>query len=357
MIDLMIQEAIRDETFPGIVLLVRKEGRTILSIAEGARRLYPFREEMRRDTLFDLASMTKPLATTVVALSVMESEHISPKQSIGRFLPELTGRTREITIHQLFTHTSGLPPVPEIYRLFETEDDIDREQALGHLLSLEPEREPGEQVIYSCTGYMILTQLLQRVTGETLDHLFSTLVTGPGRLRDLLFNPLKERTQGLRENIAVTEHCPWRGRWIKGEVHDENSYCLGGIGGNAGLFGTAESVMEFAGLFLSGGLLNGKRILSEGSVRMMTESQTGPLSPKRAFGFLVQDTDAFAGPCFSSRAFGHTGFTGTSLWIDPELGMEAVILTNRVHHGRFVNIEKIRSFRKRIHTALVREYF
>jgi CubicO group peptidase (beta-lactamase class C family) len=115
--------------------------------------------------------------------------------------------------------------------------------------------------------------------------------------------------------------------------------------------------MELAGLFPSGGFLNGKRILSEESVRMMTESQTGSLSPKRAFGFLVQDTDAFAGSCFSPRAFGHTGFTGTSIWMDPEIGMEAVILTNRVHHGRFVNIEKIKRFRKRIHTALVREYF
>ncbi len=357
MIDLMIEEAIRDEMFPGAVLLVRKDGRVVLSVAKGARRLYPFREEMEMDTLFDLASLTKPLATTVVALSVMESEHISPEQRIGRFLPELTGSAREITIHQLFTHTSGLPPVPEIYRLFKTEDDIDKEQALNHLFSLKPDREPGEQVIYSCTGYMMLTQLLQRVTGETLNHLFTSLVTGPGRLNDLLFNPLKERAQGLRENIAVTEHCPWRGRWIKGEVHDENSYCLDGIGGNAGLFGTAESVMELAGLFLSGGLLNGKRILSEESVRMMTESQTGNLLPKRAFGFLVQDTDAFAGSCFSPRAFGHTGFTGTSLWMDPAIGMEAVILTNRVHYGRFVNIEKIKRFRKRIHTALVREYF
>ena len=305
---------------------------------------------MTFDTVFDLASLTKPLATTVTALSILEKEKLSPLSEAGKFIPELAKGTASITLHQLFTHTSGLPPVPEIFRLFPVEDDIDQEKSLSHLYSITPTVKPGVRVIYSCTGYILLTQILKRITGSDLPELFTRLITVPGTIDSLMFNP-----PAGTGNIAPTEYCSWRKRWLKGEVHDENSYCLEGAGGNAGLFGTASGVLEILSLFRDDGVLNNNQVLSKKSVRLMTSNQTPGLSPKRAYGFLMQDEGVMAGPAFSPEAFGHTGFTGTSVWIDPDRKLEFVIFTNRVHLGRNTNSDKIKSFRERIHTALVRE--
>ncbi len=351
-IDRIITDEMEGRTFPGIVILVRKEDQIIYSAVRGKRQLYPGSEPMTIDTLFDLASLTKPLATTVTALSVFEEEGISPQNELGKYLPELADETASVTLHQLLTHSSGLPPEPDIFRLFPGEDDIEIEEALNHLFSLKPTVKPGTRVIYSCTGYIFLARILKRITGKDLPELFKTRITEPGAVDGLMFNPSRGD-----DKIAATEYCPWRKRWIKGKVHDENSHCLGGAGGNAGLFGTASGVMELLCLFKDAGVLNGKRVLSRESVRLMTTNQTPGLSPKRAYGFLMQDDDTFAGPNFSNRAFGHTGFAGTSVWSDPDRGLDFVILTNRVHLGRDTNSDKIKSFRKMIHTALVRELF
>lgn len=351
-INRFIDDAIKEGTFPGIVILVRKRGEIVFCMAKGKRQIYPDSEEMTPDTVFDLASLTKPLATTVTALSVFEKEGISPMLTVGEFIPELRRETAAVTLHQLFTHTSGLPPVPEIFRLFSGEDDIDQEKALNHLFSLTPTVKAGTQVIYSCTGYILLTQILKRITGRDLPELFTELVTAPGSIIGLTFTPHPET-----DNIASTEYCSWRKRWLRGEVHDENSFCFKGAGGNAGLFGNASDIMELLSLFMDGGILNGCRILSEESVRLMTSNQTPGLSPKRAYGFLMQDEGSLAGTGFSPNAYGHTGFTGTSVWIDPDRELEFVILTNRVHPGRDINSDKIKSFRKRIHSALVKSYF
>ncbi|RKX87083.1 MAG: serine hydrolase [Spirochaetes bacterium] len=347
----IIDNEIKKETFPGIVILVRKKGNIVFQTAAGKRQIYPAPENITPNSVFDLASLTKPLATTITALSVLEKEHISPLLTIGKFIPDLSKETSDVTLHQLFTHTSGLAPGPEIFRLFQEEDDIDQEKALNHLFSLTPTIKPGTQVVYSCTGYMLLTQILERITGGKLPNLFTDLVISPGSISGLTFKPRMES-----DNIVATEYCPWRKRWIKGEVHDENAFCFNGVGGNAGLFGHASSVLELLSLFRDGGVLNGIQILSEESVRLMTSNQTPGFSPKRAYGFLMQDKGSMAGPDFSPNAFGHTGFTGTSVWIDPDRELEFVILTNRVHFGRNTNSDKIKSFRKRIHSALVREF-
>ena len=347
----IIEDEIKNETFPGIVILVREKGKIVFQKAVGRRQIYPSSEDMTLDSVFDLASLTKPLATAITALAVLEKEKISPLLTVGKFIPELSGKTATITLHQLFTHTSGLPSVPEIFKLFPEEDDIDKERGLNYLFSLTPTVKPGTQVIYSCTGYMLLTQIIKRMTGRELPNLFTDLVTAPGSVSGLTFKPQLES-----DNIVATEYCPWRKRWLKGEVHDENSFCFNGTGGNAGLFGDASGVMELLSLFRGGGVLNGIRILSKESVRLMTSNQIPGLSPERAYGFLMQDEGTLAGSDFSPNAFGHTGFTGTSVWIDPDRELEFVILTNRVHFGRNTNSDKIKSFRKRIHSALVREF-
>ncbi len=347
-IETIIDEEISRGTFPGIVILVREKGELVINIAKGKRELYPDSKDMRQDTVFDLASLTKPLATTITALSVFDKKGISPLQKIGDFISEIPKDTADISLHQLLTHTSGLPPVPEIFKLFSKESDISYTKSLNHLFSITPIVRPGTEVIYSCTGYLLLAQILKKLTDKDLPELFKEYVTGPGSITGLEFNP-----SILSDNIAVTEYCPWRKRWLKGEVHDENSFCLNGAGGNAGLFGNASGIMELLKLFSNRGVLNGTRILSEDSIKLMSTNQISGLSPKRAYGFLTQEKDSFAGSLFSSKAFGHTGFTGTSVWIDPDRKLEIVILTNRVHLGRDTNSEKIKSFRKRIHSAIV----
>ncbi len=347
----LIDKRLESELFPGIVLKVNKNGREIFQYTRGYRQISPFKEEMRTDTFFDLASLTKPLATTPVALTIFEKEKIDLSTSIGKFLPMLHTETKKITLSQLLTHSSGLPPVPNIFKLFKTESEINTQTALKHLYSLVPEAEPGSGILYSCTGYIFLTRIIMAITGKTLSSLFKEIITQAAGINSLIFNPSTVE----RKNTATTEYCTWRKRWIKGEVHDENSFCLNGEGGNAGLFGTANGIMKLLNLITNKGIIGKKQILSEKVCSLMTTCQTGEISPKRGAGFLMQDTDSFAGSLFSNKAFGHTGFTGTSVWIDPVKEICIVALTNRVHFGREKTAETIKQFRKELHSLILKE--
>jgi len=351
-IDGFITRNLDEQTFPGIVILIVKQGKELFRSSRGYRQIFPSKEEMTFETLFDLASLTKSLATTPVALTVFEKENIGLSTPIGKFLTTLPPATKGITLSQLLTHTSGLPPVPEIFRLFKTENDIDTEVALNHLYSLLPEIQPGTAVLYSCTGYIMLTRIIMEITGDSLSSLFHDLITGPAKIDSLIFNP----SEVEKKRSASTELCKWRKRWIKGEVHDENSFCLNGEGGNAGLFGTSSGIMKLLRIISSGGALEGKQILSPAVCAAMTNCQSGSLRPKRAAGFLMQDTDSFAGELYSRAAYGHTGFTGTSVWVDPVNEIHIVVLTNRVHYGREKTAEPIKNFRKELHSLIYRQF-
>ena len=349
MIEKVIQKHLDSHTFPGIVLSIERAGKTFLTLVSGFAQVEPEKVNMSKDTYFDMASVTKPLATTTAFLALCEAESIDLRKPAGSFIPELNSQTAGLSLTSLMTHTSGLPPIPEIYRLFDSGADIDLDRSLKHLYSLTPEQPPGTGVLYSCTGYILLTRILERISGHKLSEVFQELVSGACGIEHLVFNP----PESLRNQCAATEFDPWRGRLIRGEVHDENSFCFKGEGGNAGLFGTVSAVSEFLDLFLSEGVLRGKQILSPESVRNMTTCQTPGFSPRRAWGFLTQDKDSLAGPGFSEGAFGHSGFTGTSVWVDPELQLKVVTLTNRVHFGRDNTAEKIKLFRRELHQAIL----
>ncbi len=351
-IDRFIARNIVEQTFPGIVLLIVKQGKELFRSSNGYRQIFPSREEMTFDTFFDLASLTKPLSTTPVALTVFERENIKLSASLGTFLDDIPPETKKITLSQLVTHSSGLPPVPDIFKLFKTDKDIDMEQALAHLYSLVPECTPGSRILYSCTGYIYLTRVIMKITGKSLSELFREIITQPAHIDSLMFNPPED----VRRRTAATEYCTWRKRWIKGEVHDENSYCLKGEGGNAGLFGTVSGIMKLLGIISSGGVLEGEQILSPAVCAAMTTCQSGSLRPKRAAGFLMQDTDSFAGDLYSRAAYGHTGFTGTSVWVDPVSEIQIVVLTNRVHYGREKTAALIKNFRKELHSLIYRQF-
>ncbi len=349
MIEELIEENIHDETFPGMVLIIEKDGKKIFEKCAGLTSVEEGRP-MSPDTLFDLASLTKPLATTPTLLALLEGESLGFDRKVSYFLGDVNDRMGDITLSQLMTHTSGLPPVPEIFRLFRSESEINEEKALARLYSLIPEKEPGTEVIYSCTGYILLTQIIRKIAGCSLKSAFRRLIIEPSGIEDLLFTPGPED----KERCAPTEYCPWRKRALKGEVHDENSWCLGGEGGNAGLFGTAEAVTAISDMFLHEGVLRGKQLLKPEHAALMRTPQNGSVRPPRAFGFLTQCDDSFAGPGFSRKAFGHTGFTGTSLWIDPDRRLKVTAFTNRVHYGRDYTAEKIKKFRFDLHQAILK---
>ena len=350
MIEQLIRKQIDGGCFPGIVLLVEHDGKKIIDLAMGSRGLGEYETPMTPDSLFDLASLTKPLATTTTFLALAEAQGINLQKKAGYFLSGLNPEAAELSLTELMTHTSGLPPVPEIFRLFKTEEDISEEEGIRHLMSIVPEVPPGTEVIYSCTGYILLTRILTAVAGCPLAEAYTRLIAEPAGVVDLGFNPGPDE----RKRAVPTEYCGLRRRMLIGEVHDENSYCLGGQGGNAGLFGTASSVSALAGLFCCEGWLNGRQIISAENVEKMTTPQSGRLFPPRALGFLTQCSESFAGEGFSDGAFGHTGFTGTSLWIDNSRKLKVTALTNRVHLGREQTADKIKAFRKILHREILR---
>lgn len=347
-----INRAMETSVFPGTVISVIKDGREVFNAVRGYRQIFPVKEKMTSDTLFDMASLTKPLATAPVALTVFEKERIALSRELGSFFPDLPAASKQITLEQLLTHTSGLPPVPDIYKLFPSKNEIDREKALRHLFSLEPDIPPGSNILYSCTGYIFLARVLHKITGLSLSGLYEKIITNPAGIKNMMFNPGADK----KHQTAATEFCEWRNQWIRGEVHDENSFCLGGEGGNAGLFGNTEAVKKLLSIFVSGGRYGNKQLLSPETISLMTTCLAENSEIRRTAGFLMQSTTSFAGNLYSSKAFGHTGFTGTSVWIDPVCKITVIVLTNRVHFGREKTAEKIKIFREEFHSAVFKEF-
>jgi len=340
----LIDSEIKNGTFPGAVVLVEKDNSITCGIAGGHRDPNLPGDEMTRDTLFDLASLTKPLATALLTLIVFEEEKESVYSTLSRFFDNLPEESRGITVFQLLTHSSGLPPVPDIYLSFPDSEKINPRLARKILLSKIPVKKPGREIIYSCTGYLFTGLILERITGIKLSSLFKKLIVDKAGITDLFFNPEKI----FLNRIAPTEYCKWRNRRLRGEVHDENSYCMGGDGGNAGLFGTADSALKLTKIFTDKGLFNGRRILKEESVNLMTHAQI----ENRSVGFMVQNPLSPCGLLFSKDSYGHTGFTGTSIWIEPEESLKIIVFTNRVYFGRENTAEKIKSFRREVHSLI-----
>ena len=326
-------------TFPGVALRITQGGCILHEIIRG--------EGIARDTLFDLASLTKPLAAAAVFLSLCRELSISIDSPIGAFLSEPASHLRTITPAQLMTHTAGLPPVPDIFRLFRDDTHIDRDRALRHLYTLPPAARPGTRVIYSCTGYILLTRIIEHLAGDSLSRTFAKLITAPAGINGLVFNPR------VPEKCAPTGYCRWRGRMLRGEVHDENARCFAGEGGNAGLFGTLEGVDTLVRSIQDGLKGVSPPIIPVEYLRLMTCCRTGTLRPRRTAGFLAEEPDAFPGGGFSSDSYGHTGFTGTSVWVDPLRDLRVIVLTNRVHYGREKTADAIRVFRGELHQALL----
>ncbi len=317
---------------PGAVVLVARHGKVVFRKAYGLRSLKPAEEPMTVDTVFDLASLTKPLATASSVMVLVEQGKLRLTDRVTAHLPEFGANGKDpITVEHLLLHTSGLLADNPLDDYAEG-----KARALERICQLKPLAAPGARFIYSDVNFIVLGEIVERLGGQPLDQFARDHVFKPLGLKDTGFRPGEE----LCKRAAPTEQR--EGRWMRGEVHDPRSFRLGGVAGHAGLFSTADEVAVLAQAFLGQGEVNGKRILSPATVRKMTTAQPVP-GGLRALGWDVQTSySANRGDLFRAGSFGHTGFTGTSVWIDPVSQTLVVFLSNRVHPEGKGNVTRLR---------------
>ena len=347
----LMQRGVADGVFPGGVLLVAKKDRVVFLEAFGHARLTPERA-MTIDTVFDLASLTKPLATTLVLMLLVQQEKLSPDQTLGTAIPDFLGTDKKhITIRQLLSHTSGLPDYRPYYTELVEPSPSERKGSLRALLLAERLIEqPGQVSLYSDVGFMVLQWIAEVAAQESLDSLAERLIYRPLGLKDLFFVSLNVHKEDERP-YAATEDCPWRGKILDGVVHDENAYALGGVGGHAGLFGTAQGVYGILKeLFdVYAGRPN-RGLFRRDVVQTFLKRQSDIGSWALGFDTPTRP-DSSSGRYFSDQSVGHLGFSGTSFWVDLLKGVIVILLTNRIHPKR-KNIE-IRAFRPRLHDTVM----
>jgi CubicO group peptidase (beta-lactamase class C family) len=349
---------IAEGVFPGGALLVRVRGRTVHLSFHGRRSLQPPRGPVDARTCFDLASLTKVLATTPLVLLTIQQGRLALDEPVHRALHGYAGHGREtITLRMLLDHSSGLPAWRPYYKEVSSADGgtwlatVKGRDAVRRMVAAEaPEVEPGSRALYGDLGFSLLDWILERVTGQPTDALFSKWLAGPLRLGGLFFVDLTSPEKAARARrgraFAATERCPWRGRTLVGEVHDENAYAMGGVSGHAGLFGRVQDVAAVAEAWLAS-YLGSDGFFESRLVRQFWQ-RSGVPGSTRALGFDTPSPEASqAGGRFGPRTVGQLGFTGTSLWIDPDRELVVVLLTNRVHPSR--ENEAIKRFRPVLH--------
>jgi beta-glucosidase-like glycosyl hydrolase/CubicO group peptidase (beta-lactamase class C family) len=343
-VDRVLEDFLAQGAFPGAVLAVGYRGKLVhlrpfgkLSYAEGA-------SPVAADTLYDLASLTKVIATTTMAMILVDEKRLNLDAPVQDFLPLFLGPGKEkVTVRHLLTHSSGVDWWAPLYETLQG-----KEAYLERIQAMDLVYEPGTKTLYSDLGLILLGEILERVSGTTLDDFARGRIFEPLGMKDTLYRPGPE----LLPRIAPTEQDGWRGRMVHGEVHDENAFALSGVAPHAGLFGTAPDLARFAQMLLNGGVLEHKRIVARQTLEAFTRRADIPDST-RALGWDTKSEEgSSAGSLFSPSSYGHTGFTGTSLWIDPERELFVILLTNRVHPTR-ENI-LIRQVRPAVADAVVR---
>ena len=348
----LLQEHIEVGEFPSAVYLVGERDEILYTDALGYSVVEPYRVTNKLDTIYDLASLTKPLITSLLCARRIELGELTLDSSVSHYLPEFDRTDKQmITVRELLTHTSGLPAWRPLYIL--TEDEPER--AAGAIANLDLEYKPGTRVIYSDLGFIALGILLERMTGHhQLDELARKEIFEPLELKQTFFNPeialqtgiaacetgnAYEASMSQQMNAGV--YASSRQRVIWGEVHDGNAYFLGGAAGHAGLFSTAEETFVLAQQFLS----ESTKLLAPETCKMFREDMTPELEEARSIGWQLAATkDSTGGVDLPPDSFGHNGFTGTCVWIDPNHRRIFILLTNRTHAHTlpFANINAVR---------------
>ena len=354
--------AVHDGVFPGGVLLVEFHGAIIHHAAYGFASLTPRPLLTTVTTLYDIASLTKPLATTLAVMLLVQDGLLILDRPVSQYLPQLRGtQMGQATPLHLLAHSAGLPACKPYYRdcdarsLSKRSNIGDREtrQRIYNLIHREELAYPiGAGMIYSDLGFILLTELVEALSGESLAEFCLSRIFVPLGADDTFFisptgpvcmTPQKER------RYAATEDDSWRGKVLLGEVHDENAYILGGVAGHAGLFSTAGDVRKVIREYMAAA--NGMgNILHADLARLCITRQGQITSSTRALGWDTPSDTSTSGKYFSDQSFGHLGFTGTSIWVDPTKDLCVVLLTNRVHPSRDNN--QITAFRPLLHDLI-----
>jgi CubicO group peptidase (beta-lactamase class C family) len=329
--DPVVQAGIGRGAYPGAALVIGRVDTVLLARGYGHFTWSPGSPAVDPDsTLYDLASVTKVVATTTALMLLVDRGKIRLEASVATYVPEFHGPgTAAITVRHLLTHTSGLRPTLPLYR-----EAADSAAALGLVFAATPIVPPGTRVIYSDLNAILLGEIVRRAAAEPLDAFAAREIFTPLGLRQTLFRPPPR----LRRRIAPTG--VWRGHPVAGVVNDQNAVRLGGVAGHAGLFASARDLARFAQFILRGGTLpDGRRLVRAETVRLFTTKAAdfGRGSEARALGWQAVPTGertSSAGLLFGPRSYGHTGWTGTSLWIDPDRGLFVALLTNRAYAPR-----------------------
>ncbi len=328
----------------GAVLHVRQDSQLLFEGAFG--ELMPHGDPITEDSIFDLASITKLFAGTAL-LALFDERRISLDDRLVDRLPEFAGldnRRLRVSYRHLLTHTSGLPAHVNF------RDELGAKAVIARVCATPLEAPPGASVTYSDLGFMLIGEAIARVAGSPLEKLVRDLVCEPLQAHQTMYRPSPK----LADRIVCTENDEWRKRLLRGEVHDENCWAMGGVAGHAGLFGTAADVARLAEMYRNAGATPTGRTLQRPTAQEAIREQAVGVDERRGLAWALKASDRHScGEKLSSSSFGHTGYTGTSVWVDPQRSLTIVLLTNRVLFGR--QPEPIRSLRAAVHDAVVED--
>jgi CubicO group peptidase (beta-lactamase class C family) len=327
----VLNRAVADHAFPGGVLAVGYRGELIEH--EFGRQTYDAQSPaVNVDTMYDAASLTKPVVTATLVAKQVEMGRIGLDLPVARYLPEWNEGAnpdwrKTVTIRNLLTHTSGLPAHKDYFLALHSQREF-----IAAICREPLEYAPGTKSVYSDLGFILLGEILERASGKTLDQLAREQIFAPLDMRNSMFNPPKS----LLSRIAPTENdAAFRKELVRGVVHDENAFAMGGVAGHAGIFTTAGDLAAFCQMLLNGGIYGHHRLLTRATIAQFTAAQT-IADNSRTLGWMMPTPNSSSGRYFSPHSFGHLGFTGTSLWIDPDRQLFVILLTNRVYPTREV---------------------
>src|SRR5690625_985658 len=341
-----LQHEIDQKHIPGAVIQVNYKGETVFEEALGQRIDYENEQEpMQMDTVFDLASLTKVVATLPAILKLIDTGEVYLGDKVTQFIPEFEKHGKEqVTIQQLLTHTSGLTSHRRFYQ-----ENLNQEAIFQAIYDESLEYEPGSKVVYSDLGFILLRKIVEVVSGTAFEEFVHQEIFEPLEMTETTFLP-----DFPKERYAATEYDGTLKAYKIGTVHDENTEALGGISGHAGLFSTIVDLNHYVTMIENEGVYKNKRILSENALRLAKQSFTSSLNEERGLGWQIKTgSQTPCGDYFSDQTYGHTGFTGTSIYFDPTVDLNVILLTNRVHYGRHPEILRLRP---RLHN-LIRQSF
>lgn len=341
-----LEKEIKLNHLPGAVVQVMHKGEVVLRQAVGSRYVYPGETaSMTADTMFDLASLTKVVATLPAILKLMDEGEVRLDDPVTHFIPDFSKHHKEcIKLRHLLTHTSGLPAHRQFYK-----NGLSADEVIAKVNDEECVASIGTEVIYSDLGYILLYHIIEKVTEQPFDKFLEKSFYHPLGMTETQFCPTFSR-----ERYAATEYSETLIDYKFGIVHDDNAESMGGISGHAGLFSTMEDLTIFSQLIENEGTYKGKQFLSATALNLARSNFTEFSNEHRGLGWMRKSpTLASCGDYFSAESYGHTGFTGTSMWFDPAVNLNVILLTNRVHYGRQPHIIRLRP---RLHN-IIRRYF